>query len=320
MLALKYASKRGCPVFALGGGSNIVVSDSGFPGLALKVEMTGIKLEPSGRISAAAGEEWDSLVKACVENKLAGVECLSGIPGTVGAAPIQNIGAYGKDASEVIEKVCALDRTNLHIIELTAAECHFGYRTSIFNTDLKNRYIILSVEFQLQTNGEPRVRYEELRLQLAGKNKIGLSDVRESVLRIRESKGMASRENDPDSKSVGSFFKNPILDLEKIKAIENTAKERGIIAESERIPRFAASPGTEKISAAWIIEHAGFAKGYRMGQAAISGKHALALINRGGATAQDIINLMRIIQSKAMSVFGIELQPEPVFIGFEEIR
>lgn len=319
---LHLARKSGCPVFILGGGSNIVVSDSGFPGIAIRIELTGIQSKEetdSGRIEAAAGQEWDSFVRYCVDRNLAGIECLSGIPGTVGGTPVQNVGAYGQEVSETILQVRVLDRSNDSVTELTREQCCFSYRTSIFNCTARDRYIVLRVEFALHPGGEPCIRYQDLRQHFSEKPETPkIRDVREAVLRIRESKGMALPGKDPDSRSAGSFFKNPILDPAEALISEENARVRGIIGPGERIPRFAAEYGKEKLAAAWLIEHAGFCKGFKHGNAGISGKHSLSLINRGGASAQEIVELMHLIQARVRELFGIELKPEPVFVGFDK--
>lgn len=320
MNALDYAQKQNLPVFVLGGGSNIVVSDAGFPGLVLKIEISGIQHldSPDGtRLSAGAGMEWDAFVQYCVSRNLAGIECLSGIPGTVGGTPIQNVGAYGEEVSDAIFHIRALDRNSNSIIELENADCRFAYRSSIFNTVCKNRYVILRVDFVLRSDGKARIHYEEL-LQRFNNTAPSLSIVRETVLQLRNAKGMVLSDSDADSKSVGSFFRNPVLNPDAADSVERKARDRGLLSATEAFPHYAAPDGKEKISAAWIIEHAGFHKGYVYGRAGISGKHALAIINRGGATAHDIIGLMHQIQTRVMELYGIELQPEPVFVGFGE--
>ena len=318
--AMEFARARRCEVFILGGGSNLVVSDSGFPGVVIKIEIAGI--EPldgkgSGKFSVGAGVEWDIFVQHCVQEGLAGIECLSGIPGTVGAAPVQNIGAYGEDVSEVISRIVALDRVTNRIIELNAGECQFTYRRSIFNTSHKNRYIILNVIFALRTDGQSRIHYPDIQKRFTGSaTPPGIGEVREAVIQTRQAKAMILRDADPDTKSVGSFFKNPVLDLDIIERMETEAHTRGILGSSDTIPRFPAAPGKEKLPAAWLVEHAGFHKGYVHKNAGISSRHALAIINRGGATAQEIVDLMRLVQARVQEVFGVELHPEPVFVGF----
>ncbi len=310
---LQFAQKRGCPVFVLGGGSNLVVADAGFPGLVIKIELAGVE----GK-AAAAGEEWDAFVERCVDKNLAGIECLSGIPGTVGGTPIQNVGAYGQEVSEVISRVRVLDRVIGSIVELSNPECKFGYRSSIFNTTHTDRYVILKVEFALRPNGEAKIEYRDLKQYLDKRKSVPtLKEVREAVLTIRESKGMVLHENDSESKSAGSFFKNPILHPGQIGIAEEKARACGILEESEHIPQFAAPSGDVKLSAAWLIERAGFHRGFVSGRVGISSKHSLALINLGNATAQEIVDLMKLIRERVQSRFGIELQPEPVFVGFE---
>jgi len=317
---LHFAQQRGCPFFVLGGGSNLLVSDSGFPGLALKIELRGIEGldERGGRISAAAGEEWDALVRLCVDRDLAGIECLSGIPGTVGATPVQNVGAYGQETSEVIRTVRVLDRERHSITDLVNAECRFAYRSTIFNTTAKERYIILRIEFVLRPDGAPHVRYQDLQRAFSDSAPTpSLREVREAVLKIRRAKGMTLDEQDPDSRSAGSFFKNPIINQNQAAVLDEKARACSILAASEQVPRFSTPSGEEKIPAAWLIERAGFSKGYTLGNAAISSKHSLALVNRGGATAQELLDLMHRIQDRVRRLFDLDLQPEPIFIGFK---
>jgi UDP-N-acetylmuramate dehydrogenase len=317
--ALEFARARSCRVLILGGGSNLVVSDLGFSGLVIKIELAGIQPpgdENIGRISAAAGVEWDIFVQLCIYRNLAGIECLSGIPGTVGGAPVQNIGAYGEDVGEVIARVIVLDRDSNRIAELNNADCQFAYRSSIFNTTHRDRYIILRVDFDLRTDCRSRIHYPDIRKRFAGSTSLpNLSDVREAVLQARRAKAMVLRDGDPDTKSVGSFFKNPVLNIDSLAALEIAARTKGFLGPVENIPRFPASPGKEKVPAAWLIEHAGFQKGYKYKNAGISSKHALALINRGGTTAQEILDLMRLIQSRVQEMFSVELHPEPTFVG-----
>lgn len=316
---MHFARARGFPVFVLGGGSNLVVSDSGFSGLVIKVDLAGIQQsseESGGSFSVAAGVGWDAFVHYCVSRNLAGLECLSGIPGTVGGAPIQNIGAYGEEASEVISRVRALDRDSLQIMELTNADCRFTYRSSIFNTTHRDRYIVLSVDFALRTDHSVRLSYPDLQKRFAGSaHTPTVCEVRDVVLRIRRAKAMVMSDDDPDTRSAGSFFKNPVMDHLDAARVETAARSRGLMSPTESIPRFPATPGRVKVPAAWLIEHAGFHKGYIYKKTGISGKHALALINRGGATAREIVELMRLIQARVQEAFEVGLQPEPVFVG-----
>jgi UDP-N-acetylmuramate dehydrogenase len=320
---LEFARKRGCPVFILGRGSNLVVSDSGFSGLILKIELSGIQgleEQADGKVSAAAGEELDLLVQRCADSNLAGIECLSGIPGTVGAAPVQNVGAYGEEMSEVICGIRVLDRKTHAIAYLNNIECRFSYRTSTFNLAERDRYIILNIDLILRPNGEPRIQYPDLQRFFSSSAHIpSIHEVREAILHIRAAKGMVLQEHDPESRNAGSFFKNPILTPGQATGVEEKARSSGVLAASERIPRFAAPAGDEKLPAAWLVERAGFSKGFTFGHAGISSKHSLALINRGGASAQEIVDLMHLIQDRIRILFGIDLQPEPVFVGFERL-
>ena len=318
MDALELAAARSLPVFVLGGGSNILVSDAGFPGLVIKIALRGVEQTNGGTIAAAAGEDWDPFVRRCVEQDLAGIECLSGIPGTVGGTPVQNVGAYGQEVSDVIVSVRVLDRKTQQVAELSNEECGFAYRTSIFNTSHRERYVVLSVSYSLQAGGEPWVAYPDVVRCFEGRtDRPGLAAVREAVLRIRESKSMVAGSGDPDVRSAGSFFKNPIVPADMTANIEEAARRHGLLQEREAMPRQPMPGSMVKLPAAWLVEHAGFAKGYSRGRVGLSSKHALALINRGGATAQELLDLVRDIQTAVRALFDVELVPEPVFVGFE---
>jgi UDP-N-acetylmuramate dehydrogenase len=318
---LEFAGKHACPVFILGGGSNLVVSDSGFPGLVLKIELSGIGLAEDNseeKVSAAAGEDWDRFVQYCVDRNLAGIECLSGIPGTVGGTPIQNVGAYGEDVSETIARIRILDRTNHSIADLSNSDCRFAYRASIFNTTHKGCYIILRVDFVLRPSGRPCLRYRDLERWFSGNASMpSIGHVREAVLQIRKTKGMLLHGDGSDLKSAGSFFKNPVVDSDQVSSLDEKAHACGILASTEYIPFFTDPSGRAKLSAAWLVERAGFHKGFIHRNVGISDKHSLALINRGNATANEVIDLMHMIQDRVLTLFEIKLQPEPVFIGFE---
>ncbi|MDR0311153.1 MAG: UDP-N-acetylmuramate dehydrogenase [Acidobacteriota bacterium] len=319
--ALSFARARSLPVFTLGGGSNLVVADAGFHGFVLKIEIPGIRPlsappDADARIAVGAGVEWDAFVQYCVSRNLAGVEALSGIPGTAGGAPVQNIGAYGQEAGETIAAVHAWDTRADKIVELTRAECAFAYRGSVFSA-AAGRYIVLQTEFLLQKNGRPGAQYADLRKYFAGSVNPSLAEVRSAVLEIRKSKGMLLDPNDSDSRSAGSFFKNPVVSRDEFAALKQKARAAGVIAPDEAIPCFDAPEGNIKLAAAWLIEHSGFSKGYAHGRAGISKKHALALVNRGGASSSEIVSLMKLIQERVAASFGVALNPEPVFIGFE---
>ncbi len=321
LAGVEWARSRGTPLFVLGGGSNIVVADGGFPGLVLRVSIRGVETHFDGGdvvITAGAGEEWDALVADCVARNWAGFECLSGIPGRVGATPIQNVGAYGQETSETLESVVALDLATEKLVDLSASDCEFGYRTSRFKTRDRGRFIITRVTYRLAVNGEPVVRYPELQRYLAdlGINQPALADVREAVLTIRRRKAMVIDPRDIDSRSVGSFFVNPTVTRDEFEAIKQRVATLG--SDSEDLPAFPASDGRVKLSAAWLIERAGVERGYAYGNVGTSTKHALAIVNRGGGAAREVVELKELIQKRVLEVFGVELLPEPVFVGFDE--
>jgi UDP-N-acetylmuramate dehydrogenase len=305
LAGFKFAEDKGIPVFVLGGGSNVLVSDSGFDGLVIRIELKGIAFN-GPVVTAAGGENWDTFVGICVERNIAGVECLSGIPGTVGGTPVQNVGAYGQDVSETIQSVRCLDRHSNSIVDLSNAECGFSYRRSIFNTTERDRYVVLSVAYRLEQLGKPKIVYRDLIEEFAMRQPT-LKEARAGVLRIRRRKSMVIDAEDPNCRSAGSFFKNPIVDHWVVDEIQDNV--------GEWVPQFP-EPGTKvKVPAAWLIEHAGFHKGYVMGNAGISTNHTLAIINRGGATTSEIVALKDAIQLAVKERFGLELVPEPVFVG-----
>jgi UDP-N-acetylmuramate dehydrogenase len=318
LAGVEWARSRSTPLFVLGGGSNIVVADAGFQGLVLRVSIHGVETNFDGGdvvITAGAGEEWDALVAHCVARSWAGFECLSGIPGRVGATPIQNVGAYGQETSETLESVEAVDLGTEKLVDLSAGDCEFGYRTSRFKTRDRGRFIIARVTYRLAVNGRPVVRYPELQRYLAdlGIVQPALADVREAVLAIRRRKAMVIDPRDSDSRSVGSFFVNPILTSDEFE----TMKQR-LGADGEDLPVFAGSDGRVKLSAAWLIERAGIKRGYAYGNVGTSTKHALAIVNRGGGAAREVVELKELIQKRVFEEFGVELTPEPVFVGFGE--
>jgi len=316
--AFGFARENSLDVFVLGGGSNLLISDNGFDGLVLQIALKGISHNVAHNavlVIANAGEDWDAFVAKCVEENLAGVECLSGIPGFVGGTPVQNVGAYGQEVSETILSVRCYDRKSGKIVELANAECGFEYRKSIFNSTERDRYVVLAVNYKLVPAGAPKIVYKDLREYFEkGSGEVRASEIpslqetRDAVLAIRRAKSMVIDEGDPNSRSAGSFFKNPIVPLTKYSEIAATAERE--------VPKFAVDDLHVKIPAAWLIENAGFHKGFTLGNAGISTKHTLALINRGGATASNIIELKNLIQQKVATRFGIDLVPEPVFVGF----
>src|SRR5512133_661190 len=301
----------GEPLLILGGGSNLLIGDSGFDGTVIKIATRGVDEDTaacSGAvITVAAGEPWDPLVSYSVKRGWSGLEAMSGIPGLVGATPIQNVGAYGAEVSELISMVRTLDRTTGQVKTLFPVECGFGYRTSRFKYD-PGRFLVLSVTFQLRLGSTSQpIRYPELARALGvevGK-RVSASEVRQAVLALRTAKGMVLAEDDHDTWSVGSFFTNPIIT--QVQALELPPAA----------PRFSQPDGMIKTSAAWLIEQAGFAKGYGNCAARLSNKHTLALTNRGGATSADLLRLATEIRAGVQAKFGIELAPEPVLVGCE---
>jgi len=301
--ALRFARDKSLPLFVLGGGSNLLVADAGFDGLVLRIALRGVERD-GDTLHAAAGEDWDALVLRSLKEGLAGIECLSGIPGTVGGTPVQNVGAYGQEVSSTVVEVAAIEIATGQRGTFPGAECGFTYRTSRFNLQDAGRYILTRVSYKLKPDTEGQVSYPEVQRTLAEIAKPTLADVREAVLQLRRGKGMVLVEGDPDSRSAGSFFKNPIVTEQQAEAIA---------AEVDAsMPRFAGPSGGIKLSAAWLIEHAGFCKGMALGNAAISSKHTLALVNRGSATSAEILQLRDRIAGAVQTKFGITLQQEPV--------
>ncbi|MGO8983026.1 MAG: UDP-N-acetylmuramate dehydrogenase [Streptosporangiaceae bacterium] len=328
------------PVLVLGGGSNLVVADEGFPGTVVQLATRGISVTAAGdaaSLTVAAGENWDELVAWCAAEGLSGLECLSGIPGLAGATPIQNVGAYGEDVAETIVTVRAYDRLRDQVTELSAADCGFGYRTSSFKRrstrsgrdaarDLAptGRFVILDVSFRLARDPlSAPVRYPELarRLGVAEGGRVPLADARAAVLELRRGKGMVLDPADPDTRSAGSFFTNPVLSQRQFAELQRRAAARpGQPGQGVRVPHFAAGDGQVdgqvKVPAAWLIEQAGFGKGFPPGGAArISAKHTLALTNPGSASTADLLALARQIIAGVRQVFGVDLVIEPVLVG-----
>jgi UDP-N-acetylmuramate dehydrogenase len=316
--AVVAADDRSARVLILSGGSNMLVGDAGFDGTVVKVATKGIEthVSASGRaiVTVAAGEVWDEFVALSVTNGWLGIEALSGIPGLVGAAPVQNIGAYGQEVGDTVSQVRALDRVTRNIVTFTNQACGFGYRTSEFKRSVQpgqasGRYVVLQVGFEFApgTLASP-VAYAELAAYLGVRlgDRVDASRVREAVLAIRASKSMVYSPDDIDSHSAGSFFTNPYVSAEAAATLPADA------------PRFGQPDGTVKTSAAWLIDHAGFGKGFSIpessGRAALSSKHVLALTNRGGATATEVLALADAIRAGVQAQFGIDLVPEPVLV------
>jgi len=311
--ALRWARERGVPLHVLGGGSNLVVADAGVDGLVVRVALRGVssrEVQGGVELTAAAGEPWDALVAHAVARGWAGLECLSGIPGLTGATPIQNVGAYGQEVAQTVTAVRALDRSTGETVTLAREGCGFGYRTSRFKSGEPERFIVLSVTYSLHPGAVPAVRYADVESDLAlrGIAKPSLADVRASVLAIRRSKSMVLDPDDPNRRSCGSFFLNPIVDGATFERVER-------VAGDPAMPRWREEDGRVKLSAAWLIERAGFHRGEGPGPVALSTRHSLAIVCREGARAADVAAFAREIRARVEARFGLRLVPEPVFWG-----
>jgi len=311
--AITFARQKELPVFVLGGGSNLLVSDAGFNGLVLRIALnSAIVSHHSGGLvqyTVPAGADWNGFVLSVCEQGISGVECLAGIPGTVGGTPVQNVGAYGQEVAETIASVRALDLETTSFVTLDNAACGFAYRQSIFNTTQRGRYIVTAVNFRFDPTRKPKLSYADLARYFGTAQPTPLA-VYHAVREIRHGKGMLIVEGEQDSRSAGSFFKNPVVAPE---IFQHVALTLGL--SPEQIPHWPAEGGRIKLAAAWLLERAGFVKGYAMGNAGISSRHTLALINRGGATAEDLFALRNAIQQKVKALFSIELEQEPVQLG-----
>lgn len=310
--ALAFASARNLPVRVLGGGSNIVVSDAGFAGLVIEMALAGVHGDVRGdvrQVRAAAGESWDDFVAAMVAAGYQGVECLSGIPGRVGATPIQNVGAYGQDVSETIREVAAIDALERTRRVFSKAECEFAYRDSFFKSREPGRYVVTEVTFELRVNAAPALRYAELErcFSARGEGSPTLAEVRAAVLQLRHRKSMLLDASDPNSRSCGSFFVNPVLSAEEFSAFSARA------AQHARVPSFPQADGRVKLAAGWLIEQAGLARGTRDGAVGLSTQHALSLVAHEGARAHDVSRFAGRVQRAVFEQFGVHLEPEPVF-------
>ncbi|NUU20046.1 MAG: UDP-N-acetylmuramate dehydrogenase [Streptomycetaceae bacterium] len=314
------ADDHGTPLLLIGGGSNLVIGDEGFDGIVVRIATKGHHLTDTGTLSSDAGVRWDHLVETAVGAGLAGLEFLSGIPGSAGATPIQNVGAYGQEVSETVVLVEVYDRVTGRMDLLDPSECGFSYRHSVFKAaENAGRYVVLRVHFQLRDEGglSAPVQYAEVARTLGVEpgDRVPLAAARETVLGLRRGKGMVLDEADHDTWSAGSFFTNPIVTEAQFADLERRVATR--FGDDVRPPRHAAGDGRVKTSAAWLIERAGFPKGYGSGPARISTKHTLALTNRGAAKTEDLLSLAREVRDGVRDAFGVELVNEPVFVGAE---
>jgi UDP-N-acetylmuramate dehydrogenase len=311
--AVEWAADRGLPVRVLGGGSNLVIADEGVEGLVLKIALRGVTARESAgamEVTAAAGERWDDLVRHTVEQGWAGVECLSGIPGLVGATPIQNVGAYGQEVSDTVVAVRALDGERREVVTLRPADCGFGYRDSFFKSGAPGRHVVLAVTYRLTRGGAPTLRYADITraLEMRGLAAPSLADVRETVLQVRRSKSMVLEAGDPNARSCGSFFLNPVVDAAALATID--ARAAGLA-----MPRWPQPDGRVKLSAAWLIERAGFTRGQADGPVGLSTRHTLAIVCHDGARARDVVAFARRVRAGVEARFGVRLHPEPIFWG-----
>jgi UDP-N-acetylmuramate dehydrogenase len=310
--AHEWARTRGVGLFVLGGGSNLVIADEGIEALVLRINLTGVTMRAHGGdtlVTAGAGEPWDPVVNRVVEQQLAGMECLSGIPGSVGGTPVQNVGAYGQEVGDTIDHVVAFDTEQGTMVRLSNADCDFAYRMSRFKREDAGRFVVCEVTFRLRP-GPATVKYPDL-VRYFDEQRIAapaLGDVRAAVIAIRRRKGMVLDAADPDTRSVGSFFMNPVVDGTVHATLSKT--------HPHLPPGFTLPGGSVKMPAAWLIEQAGFPKGFVAGRVGLSSKHPLALVNRGGAAARDVVNFAARVKRQVMDRFGIALRPEPVFAGF----
>jgi UDP-N-acetylmuramate dehydrogenase len=314
--ALAEAERAGLETFVLGGGSNLVVADEGVSALVLRMASRGVdvKVEDGiARVTLAAGEPWDAFVSRAVGERFAGVECLAGIPGFVGATPIQNVGAYGQEVKDTVASVRAYDRAVRAFVDLTPAECDFGYRASRLKAT--GRYIVTAVTFALPIKDESApIRYPELAraLGVAEGATLPLGRVRETVVALRRTKGMVIDTADPESVSAGSFFVNPVVDDGGLTRILEGVRSLG---EGVSVPRYPAGEGHWKVPAAWLIERSGFSRGYARGHVHVSTRHTLALVNDGEGTTRELLELAREIVRGVHERFGVTLTPEPVMVG-----
>lgn len=311
--AVMFARKGNLPMFVMGGGSNLVVSDSGFDGLVIHIALDGAinsaRESNSVECTVPAGADWNDFVYSICQQGISGIECLAGIPGTVGGTPVQNVGAYGQEVSETITAVRALDLDTTTFIALNAAACGFGYRRSIFNTTHKGRFIVTAVTFRFDPGRKPHLTYADLTRHFHKSEPTPL-EVYQAVREIRHRKGMLIVEGESDSRSAGSFFKNPVVTLYQFQRIASM-----VALPADQIPHWPVEGDRIKLAAAWLLERAGFVKGFAMGNAGISSRHTLALINRGSASAANIFALRNAIQSKVKALFSIDLEQEPVQLG-----
>jgi UDP-N-acetylmuramate dehydrogenase len=318
--AMRWALEAKLPLFILGGGSNLVVADEGFPGLVLRVALRSMRYVRQANgivLTLAGGETWDNVVNWSVTRGWTGIECLSGIPGSVGATPIQNLGAYGQQLSDTLLKVEALDLHDGSPVSFHVDECGLGYRTSRFKAADRGRYLILAVTLLLHEHGVAQVRHEELSRALhdGGSSAPTPLDIRKAVMTLRRRKSLVLDEADANSRSAGSFFVNPIVAADVFQGVLDAARRRSTNTPAEEPPAHILPDGSIKIPAAWLIERAGFPRGYSRDHVGLSPRHALVIVNKGGASTREVITLARDIRNAVESAFGLRLIVEPELLG-----
>jgi UDP-N-acetylmuramate dehydrogenase len=306
--ALRWAADQGVASAVLGGGSNLIVPDEGYDGLVIQMAIGTLELHRGGKLLAGAGVPWEAVIDAAISRDWAGLECLTGIPGSSGATPIQNVGAYGQEVSEAIEAVRVLRRDDLSFEELAAEDCGFSYRDSLFKRE-PERFIVSQVRFSLRPDAPGALRYGELSKMVAAD--ASLADVRDAVLALRRQKSMVLDPDDPNHRSAGSFFLNPILSNEEADRVVAQAVADGLVARPEDLPRYPAGRGRSKLAAGWLIEKAGIDKGMRRGAVGVSSKHALALVHHGGGSTAELLRLADEIRQRVQDRFGVGLEREP---------
>jgi UDP-N-acetylmuramate dehydrogenase len=311
--AVTWARENGVGTLILAGGSNLVIGDGGYDGLVIELRLRGTSFGPGGLVVAAAGEPWDALVEQAVSRGLGGLECLSGIPGSVGATPIQNVGAYGRELAEVVEAVEVLEPRSCTTASWSPRECEFGYRNSRFKRE-PGKVVVTGVRLRLQPDARPVVRYAELARALEGEEPT-LARTREAVVELRRRKSMVIAPDDPNRRSVGSFFTNPVVSAATAEAIVRRAVAEGLVDRPDDVPRWPLEGGRTKLAAAWLIERAGIPKGFRMGAVGISTRHTLALVHHGGGTTTELLRLAAHVRDTVHGAFGITLEPEPTIVG-----
>jgi UDP-N-acetylmuramate dehydrogenase len=315
LAAVGWSKSHGVPVFLLGGGSNLVVADSGFDGLVIHMASRGVHPAVSGAVAeltVAAGEPWDAFVALTVQEGWAGVECLGGIPGQVGSTPIQNVGAYGQDVAETIARIRVLDRTTMSIEWIEAPSLAFTYRDSLLRRHLQ-RWVVLDVVFRLHVSGVPSVRYAELKKSLEHLPSPTLQDVHNKVIELRKRKSMVLDANDPNTQSAGSFFTNPMVDVATAAHVLKVAQ--AAFGAAVEVPQWPQADGKIKLAAGWLIEKAGFQRGYRKGSVGISSNHALALVHHGGGRTADLLDLAHEVRRGVRDTFNVQLEAEPILLG-----